>query len=141
LGKTIEFYSISFQNDRLKIMVNSAQRNEFIRDLISAEEVPKVFHFLKTFKSELPVKAPERYNDNLSKIKSTDLYKLVEVIKDLTELSKNKKLTPKELNMLKQSKAQLCEEITYVTNSPSEEVEDMVERAAKGQDEFAAAAK
>ena len=140
LGKTSEFYSIAFQNGRLKIMVNSAQRNEFIRDLISADEVPRVLNFLKTFKSPIPVKSPERFNLNLNKIKSTDLYKLIEVIKDLTDLSRNKKLTPKELNMLKQSKVQLCEEITCVTQWPQEEVEETVEKAAKVQDEVLLAA-
>jgi CarD family transcriptional regulator len=135
LGKTIEFFAISFQNDRLKIMVNSSQRSEFIRELMTCEEVPRVLNFLRTFKSGTQVKSSERFNLNLNKIKSTDPYKLTEVIKALTDLSKTKKLTPKELNMLKQSKGMLCGEICMVTNTPLEEVEALVEKAAKEQEE------
>ena len=131
LGKVNKFAIISFQNDRLKIMVNMEQKNNLIRNLILKEEVPKVLDFLKVARSELPIKSSERYNVNLKKIKSSDIYKLAEVIKDLSTLSREKKLTPKELNMLKQSKKMLSMEFGYVSNIAQEDAEMMIEASCK----------
>ena len=131
LGKVNKFAIISFQNDRLKIMVNLEQKNNLIRNLILREEIPRVLDYLKIAKSDLPVKSSERYNINLKKIKSSDVYKLAEVIKDLSLLSREKKLTPKELNMLKQSKKMLGMEFGYVSNIAQEDAELMIEANCK----------
>lgn len=131
LGKVNKFAIISFQNDRLKIMVNLEQKNNLIRNLIAKEEIPKVLDFLKFAKSELPVKSSERYNVNLKKIKSSDVYKLAEVIKDLSLLSREKKLTPKEMNMLKQSKKMLSMEFGYVSSIAQEDAEMMIDASCK----------
>lgn len=131
LGKVNKFAIISFQNDRLKIMVNMEQKNNLIRSLISKEEIPKLLDFLKIVRSELPVKSSERYNVNLKKIKSSDVYKLAEVIKDLSLLSREKKLTPKEMNMLKQSKKMLSMEFGYVSSIAQEDAEMMIDASCK----------
>lgn len=131
LGKVNIFSIISFQNDRLKIMVNMEQKNNLIRNLIIRDEIPKVLEYLKTCKTELPTKSSERYNINLKKIKSSDVYQLAEVIKDLTCLSKEKKLTPKELNLLKQSKKMLGMEFAHVSNVSQEDAEMMIEASCK----------
>jgi CarD family transcriptional regulator len=131
LGKVNRFSVISFQNDRLKIMVNMEQKNNLIRNLISKEEIPKVLEFIKGCKSELPTKSSERYNVNLKKIKSSDIFQLAEVIKDLSALSREKKLSPKEMNMLKQSRKMLSMEFGYVSNISLEDAEMMVEASCK----------
>jgi CarD family transcriptional regulator len=133
LGKTNKFSVISFQNDRLKIMVNMEQKNNLIRNLVEKEEIPRVLHFIKACKSDLPLKSSERYNINLKKIKSSDIYQLAEVIKDLSMLGKEKKLSPKELNMLKQSKKMLAMEFGYVSNISQEDAEMMIEGSCKSE--------
>ncbi len=131
LGKVSQFAVISFQNDRLKIMVNLSQNNSLIRNLVGKEEVPKVLKFLKKCKSDLPVKSSERYNINLKKIKSADVYQVAEVIKDLSDLSQHKKLSPKELSMLKQTKKLLSTEFSYITEMTPEEIENMIDESCK----------
>lgn len=131
LGKVNKFSIISFQNDRLKIMVNMEQKNNLIRNLIAREEIPKVLNFIRECKSELPIKSSERYNVNLKKIKSSDVYQLAEVIKDLSLLSREKKLSPKEVNMLKQSKKMLAMEFGYVSSISQEDAEMMIEASCK----------
>lgn len=128
LGKSGKFSVISFQGDRLKMMINMDQKSNLIRNLISKEEVPKVLRFLKECKSAFPPKSSERYNINLKKIKSANIYQLAEVIKDLTYLSKEKRLSPKEMNMLRQSKKMLSTEFSYVTSMPQEEAESIIEQ-------------
>src|SRR5437762_1755967 len=112
LEKIARFSTISFQNDRLKIMVNLDQGNNLIRHLVSHDEVPKVISFLRECKVNLAVKSSEHYNINLKKIKSGDPYQLAEVIRDLSDLSRVKKLSPKEAAMLKQTKKLLSTEFS-----------------------------
>lgn len=131
LGKVNRFSIISFQNDRLKIMVNMEQKNNLIRNLIAREEIPRVLNFIRECKSELPIKSSERYNVNLKKIKSSDIYQLSEVIKDLSLLGREKKLSPKEVNMLKQSKKMLAMEFGYVSSISQEDAEMMIEASCK----------
>lgn len=131
LGKVNKFSIISFQNDRLKIMVNMEQKNSLIRSLITREEIPRILNFIRECKSELPIKSSERYNVNLKKIKSSDVYQLAEVIKDLSLLSREKKLSPKEVNMLKQSKKMLAMEFGYVSSISQEDAEMMIEASCK----------
>ena len=103
-GRTNRFATVSFQNDKLRIMVNLDLKDSLIRRLINKDDIPSVISYLKEYQSDIPVKSSDRYNVNMKKIKSSDITKLVQVIKDLVVLSKSKKLTPKEQNMLKQSK-------------------------------------
>jgi CarD family transcriptional regulator len=133
LGRINKFSIISFQNDRLKIMVNMEQKNNLIRNLVEKEEIPRVLNFIKNCKSELPLKSSERYNVNLKKIKSSDIYQLAEVIKDLSMLGREKKLSPKELNMLKQSRKMLAMEFGYVSAISQEDAEMMIEGSCKSE--------
>ncbi len=134
LGQLSKFACISFQNDRLKIMVNLEQRNSMIRSLVEASEIDKVMDHLRNCEGNLPTKSSERYNINLKKIKSCDIYQLAEVVRDLTGLSRQKKLSPKEQQMLKQSRKMLSVEFSYVTSRDEEEMEAIVDATCRNEE-------
>ncbi len=134
LGQVSQFACISFQNDRLKIMVNLEQRNSMIRPLIEADEIVRVMEHLRNCEGNLPTKSSERYNINLRKIKSCDIYQLAEVVRDLTGLSREKKLSPKEQQMLKQSRKMLSVEFGYVTSRDEEEMEAVIDATCRNED-------
>lgn len=129
LGQECVFAVISFQSDKLKMMVNVKQKDNLIRNLITNEDIPNVLSYIKNFASDYPVKSSERYNLNMKKIKSSDIIMLAEVIKDLTVLGKAKKLTPKELTMLKQSKKTMASEFAFVGSVSIEDAELMIEES------------
>lgn len=131
LGETAKFQVISFNNNKLKIMLKLDQQNPLIRNLVGKDEIPRVLKFLKTCTNSLPRNSSERYNINLNKIKTSDIYKLAEVIKDLSDLSKIKKLSPKELSMFKQSKKMLSAEFSCVANVSQEEMDSLIEKCFK----------
>lgn len=139
LGQLSRFACISFQNDRLKIMVNLEQKNSMIRPLISEEEIARVMDHLRNCEGNLPTKSSERYNINLKKIKSCDIYQLAEVVRDLTGLSREKKLSPKEQQMLKQSRKMLSVEFGYVTSRDEEEMESVIDATCRNEEEVLAA--
>ena len=121
------FATVSFQNEKLKMTINTNLQKNMIRRLITKEDIPKLFDYLREYKTDLPVKSPERYNINMKKIKSTDIKMLIQVIKDLVTLSKSKKLTPKEASMLKQSKKTLASEIAFVLSITEETASEKID--------------
>jgi CarD family transcriptional regulator len=122
LGKMTRFAVISFQEDRLKIMVNIDQRNSMLRALMTSEEVEVVMEHLKNHTCATVIsKSTQRYNVNMQKIKSGDVNSLAEVVKELSGLLEEKRLTQKELTMLEQSRKILAAELSQVTQRSEEE--------------------
>lgn len=131
LGKIGRFSEIYFNNDRLIIMVNLESSKSLIRDLVPKDEIPKVFKFMKKCKNKLPLRSSERYNFNMKRIKSANIYNLAAVIKDLSELKKIKKLSTKEEAMLKQTKEILSSEVSFVKKISQEEAEKLIDQVIK----------
>lgn len=133
LGQISRFSVIHFATDRLRIMVNLDQKTNLIRGLIQRDEISKILDYMKKSHSSLPARASERYNLNLKKIKSADIYKMAEVIRDLSDLNRQKKLSRKEQTMLKQAKKIFCSEVSYVHDITEEEAEALIDQTVKVQ--------
>ncbi|MCE1247466.1 MAG: hypothetical protein LWY06_12545 [Firmicutes bacterium] len=131
LGKTSRFSEIYFSSERLKLMVNLDSESNMIRSLISKDEIPNILKVMKNSNNDLSIRASERFNINMKKIKSADIYMMAEVVKDLSDLKKCKKLSCKEETMLKQTKKILSSELSYVSDMPQEEAEGMIEQMVK----------
>lgn len=130
LGKVTSFAIISFQEDRLKIMVNVDQRNNMLRPLMTAKQVESVMKHLKNHTSSTIIsKSTQRYNMNLQRIKSGDVTNLAEVIKELSGLLEEKRLTQKEQSMLEQTRRILAAEVSQVTNRTEEETLAWIEES------------
>ncbi len=109
------FANIFFAEAKLSVNIPAEEEGGMIRPLIAAEEIPKVLEHLQSKSTGLPAKSAERYNINLKKIKSNDIIQLAEVVRDLTHLSLERKLSPKENNMLKQTRKAIAVEFAYLT--------------------------
>jgi len=133
LGQPTTFSVSSFGDDGLKIMVNLNKRENMMRPLIEQDDVPKVFSHLETWDADLPTKAPTRYNLNLGKLKSGDIYALCEVVKGLTALSESRKLSPKDQMMLEQTRKNLAQELGHIRDIDPEEMEEIIDRACRGE--------
>jgi CarD family transcriptional regulator len=127
LAKETRFATISFQDDRLKIMVNLDQRNSMLRPLMTGEQVESILEYLRSHSSEgVITKSTHRYNLNLQKIKSGDINSLCQVIKELSGLLEEKRLTQKEHSMLEQSRKILASELSSVKNRPHQEMVELI---------------
>lgn len=131
LGQPTRFSVSSFGDDGLKIMVNLDKKDQTIRPLISSDEVSKVFNYLESWASDLPSKAPTRYNINLSKLKTGDVFAMCEVIKGLTALSETRKLSPKDAIMLEQTRKNLAHELSLVRAVDQEEMEQRIDNVCR----------
>ena len=130
-GTLYNFATVSFKNEKLKMTINIELQKNMIRKLIDKKEIPTILDYLRQYKTDIPIKSPERYNINIKKIKSSDIKMLIQVIKDLFTLSKSKKLTPKELSMFKQSKNTLASEIAFVSSITEEQADEMIEGSCR----------
>ena len=127
LGKLTRFATIAFQDDRLKIMVNLDQRNSMLRPLMTQAQVEQILEHMREHSNESVVtKSTHRYNLNLQKIKSGDVNSLCEVIKELSGLLEEKRLTQKEQSMLEQSRKILASELSQVKQRPQEEMIELI---------------
>ncbi len=130
LGNVTRFAVLAFE--RLQIMANVDQKNSMVRPL-----VPQVLEFLKGASCELPSNYTKRYNLNLEKMKSGDVFQTCEVVKSLSVLGRNKKLGHKDQSMLEKARKVLAQELSYVTDCDVENMESVVEQtcslAAEGQ--------
>lgn len=125
LGRVCSFAVISFE--RLKIMVNMDQKNSMVRPLVKPEEVESIMDYLRTCHTELPSYYTKRYNMNLDKLKTGDVFQLCEVVKSLIELSKRKKLGMKDQKMLERARTVLSQELSYVTECDEENMIQVIE--------------
>ena len=132
LGQVTRFSISSFGDDGLKIMINLDRKDSMVRPLIEPTEVPKVLEHLETWVSDLPSKAPTRYSTNLSKLKTGSIYSLCEVIKGLTSLSEERKLSPKDQAMLEKCRKHLAEELGLVHKKATDEMEVMIDTTCRG---------
>ncbi len=131
LGQPTRFSISSFGDDGLKIMINLDRKDSMVRPLIEPAEIPKVLEHLENWVSDLPSKAPTRYNTNLSKLKTGSIYALCEVIKGLTTLSEERKLSPKDQAMLDKCRKHLAEELGLVHKVDSEEMEQVIDATCR----------
>ena len=137
LGNVTRFAIIAF--DRLQIMANIDQRNNMIRPLIDAAQVPEVLEYLKNCDTEQPSNYTKRYNVNLERVKSGDIRQLCEVVKALAKLGRNKKLGHKDQSMLERARKVLAQEIGFVTDCDVDNMEQVIEQTCHVGFELAAA--
>ena len=140
LGKDTHFAVLSFQEDKLKIMVNLDQKNNMIRPLMTSKEVEAVMEHLKNhICGAIISKSTLRYNINLQKIKTGDPTSMCEVIKELSALLEEKRITQKEMSMLEQIRKILASELSQVTNKTEEEMTLWIERICNPKAELVTA--
>ncbi|NLM05677.1 MAG: CarD family transcriptional regulator [Tissierellia bacterium] len=132
LGEVEDYFVISLSND-LKMMVPVSCAEEVgLRDIISKNEVVKVFEILETDMAEMSQNWNKRYRANMERIKSGDIFEVADVVKNLMLLDSHKGLSTGEKRLLNTAKQMLTSEIVLVTNRSEDEVEDRLEKIVNG---------
>lgn len=126
LGNVTRFAVLAFE--RLQIMANVDQKNCMVRPLIEADQVSQVLDYLKGCSCELPSNYTKRYNINLDKMKSGDIFQTCEVIKSLSVLARGKKLGHKDQSMLEKARKVLAQELSYVTDQDVLNMESVIDQ-------------
>ena len=127
LDEEVEYINISMPGG-VKVMVPSNQASkQGLRNIISQDEVEKVFCILETDETEMSDNWNKRYRDNMDKMKSGDIYEVADVVRNLSFKQKEKGLSTGEKKMLNNAKQILVSELVLVEDATSAEMEKLVD--------------
>ena len=127
LDEEIEYINISMPGG-VKVMVPSNQASkQGLRNIISQNDVEKVFCILETDETQMSDNWNKRYRDNMDKMKSGDIYEVADVVRNLSFKQKEKGLSTGEKKMLYNAKQILVSELVLVENTTNAEMEQLVD--------------
>ena len=127
LDEEVEYINISMPGG-VKVMVPSKQASkQGLRNIISQNDVEKVFCVLETDETEMSENWNKRYRDNMDKMKSGDIYEIADVVRNLSFKQKEKGLSTGEKKMLNNAKQILVSELVLVENASNTEIEKLVD--------------
>ncbi|MBR3117580.1 MAG: CarD family transcriptional regulator [Bacilli bacterium] len=127
LDEEVEYINISMPGG-VKVMVPRNQASkQGLRNIISQDEVEKVFCVLENDETAMSDNWNKRYRDNMDKIKSGSIYEVADVVRNLSFKQKEKGLSTGEKKMLNNAKQILVSELVLVEDATSNEMEQLVD--------------
>lgn len=127
LGEKQAYYILKMPGE-VKVMVPTAKAEEIgVRSIIDNSSAEKVFRVLESDETEMSMNWNKRYRDNMDKMKSGDIYKIADVVRNLSFKQKEKGLSTGEKKMLSNAKQILVSELVLTEHASQGEIEQMVE--------------
>jgi len=124
-GLEQRFYIMRLLDSDMIIMIPTKNaQNIGLRTVIDQQAVIEVFDILKKRPGRLNNQTwNRRYRDYMDKIKTGSLFRVAEVLRDLTLLKLEKELSFGERKMLDTAKNLLVKELSLVNNEEEDEIE------------------
>ena len=127
LGEKQAYYILKMPGE-VKVMVPTAKAEEIgVRSIIDKSSAEKVFRVLESDETEMSMNWNKRYRDNMDKTKSGDIYKVADVVRNLSFKQKEKGLSTGEKKMLNNAKQILVSELVLTEHATQDEIEQMVD--------------
>ena len=127
---TCGFYSLRMADSDTVVLVPLDDVDGVgLRRAISANEVKKLFTLLGNGKIDNHQNWKGRFKDNSDKMRTGSVYDVVDVLKNLTFLTKSKNLSFREKRMLDRAKFLVVSEISEVLDTASDGIDRRVDKA------------
>jgi len=127
LGEKKCYYIMRMPVGEMKVMIpTNCAGNVGIRDVIDKSIADKVFRSLEGGIDEEPSNWNKRYRENMSKIKSGNVFDVAEVVKHLIIRERQRGLSTGERKMLNSAKQILISELVLAENMKPSEVEELI---------------
>ncbi|MDD2215101.1 MAG: CarD family transcriptional regulator [Eubacteriales bacterium] len=128
LGETRKYYILRVPCGDMKIMIPLESADEVgIRSIISESQLSDIIDLLGAESSEMPDNWNRRNRENMDKLKTGDLCKVAEVVRNLMRNDRTKKLSTGEKKMLTNAKQILISEMILSGEMSHEEAEGIIE--------------
>ncbi|MBO8129340.1 MAG: CarD family transcriptional regulator [Peptococcaceae bacterium] len=129
LGEKQQYYVLRLPIGSMRVMVPTASgENIGLRQVIDRKEVQKVFGVLKDHSSSpMPGNWNRRYRANLEKIKSGNIYKVAEVVRNLARREREKGLSSGEKRMLESARQILISELVLAAEIEEDKARTMLD--------------
>lgn len=139
LGETHSYYIMRMSAGDMKVMIPMRNAKEIgVREIISCDQAHVVMESFAKFSGEEDSNWNKRYRENMLKIKSGDIYEVLEVVKSLMCRDKRKGLSTGERKMLSSAKQILVSELVLANASQVEQIETLLDEAVKTETELPA---
>ncbi|RQD77007.1 MAG: CarD family transcriptional regulator [Candidatus Syntrophonatronum acetioxidans] len=128
LGATKKYYIMKMPIGEMKVMIPLDNVKEVgLRQIIDDEGVNKVLNILKQKHSSITVNWNRRYRMNMEKIKSGNIFKVAEVVRNLMLREREKGLSTGERKMLESAKQILVSELVLAKGVDEDKVLDILD--------------
>jgi len=133
------FYVMRILDSDMIVMVPTDNaKNVGLRDIISENEVPKIYSILRKRNNNVKKLGKKtwnrRYREHMEKIKTGSIYDVAEVYRDLTILGREKELSFGEKKLLNTAKSLLIKEISLAKKVDEEEVLKDLEKIVSSEE-------
>lgn len=127
LGERKRYYVMKMPIGDMKVMIPINNVDCIgIRDVIDRNDADKVFKVLELRCDEQSANWNKRYRENMSRIKSGNIFEVAGVVKSLVLRERTKGLSTGERKMLNSAKQILISELVLAKNMNPAEVEDLI---------------
>lgn len=124
------YYIIQIPKNNLKIRLIANKSEQLgVRAVAKKEEVEKTLVYVGAKKIVMPENWSLRYKDNLEKLKTGKLDMVIEVVKNLNEREKRKKLSSIEKKLLNTAKQIVLSEIICSYEIDTEKAEELLAKS------------
>ncbi len=128
LGQKKDYYVVKIPVGDMKVMIPINNVEDIgIREIISTKEADKVFAVLGEHDENANANWNKRYRENMSKIKSGNIYEVAGVVRSLMQREKDKGLSTGERKMLNSAKQILVSELVLAKNMEQLEIEKIID--------------
>jgi CarD family transcriptional regulator len=133
LGEARQYYILKVPFGDMKIMIPCDASDVIgVREVIPADEAPKVMETLAKASSEMSGNWNRRYRENMAKLKTGETVSVAEVVRNLMRIDMVKKLSTGEKKMLSNAKQILISELILSVNGKADELESKIEKVVCG---------
>lgn len=130
LGEVKEYYLLNVPCGDMEVMIPVDNCEDIgVRPIVSLGELEKAIAVLSLESSEMSGNWNKRYRDNMEKIKSGEIILVAEIVRNLTRINRENKLSAGEKKMLSNARKILQSEVMLVLDIGEEEAIDMIEKA------------
>lgn len=129
LGEKRQYYILRLPVGDMKVMIPINSNSTGLREVIDNNGVEKVMAILGEESSAMSGNWNRRYRANLEKIKSGDIYKVAEVVRNLFKRDKEKGLSSGERKMLENARQILLSELVLAVEMEEEKAQNLIEKA------------
>ncbi len=128
LGEKQQYYIIKMPGE-VMVMVPTAKAEAMgVRSVIDSQSAGEVLKLLEQDETEMSDNWNKRYRDNLDKMKTGDIYKVADVVRNLSFKQKEKgTLSTGEKKMLNNAKLILVSELVLAEHASKDEIEKLVD--------------
>ena len=128
LGEVKNYYVLKMPIGEMKLMIPVDNVNNIgLRNIIDKKTVEKVYSVLKQKAEINDSNWNKRYRDNMTKMKTGDIFEVAQVVRDLTFRDREKGLSTGEKKMLVSAKQMLISEISLSTDMDSKGIQDYMD--------------